>query len=95
MLKNNNFKPNVMIFIAPSFLLALFIIAYPIYDLIKLSLMEVGSFGDIKGFTGLLNYQQMFEDPLFVDVVIRTIIFTIASGIWHYGNIYTNSNSIK
>lgn len=66
-----------LLYIVPSFLLALIIISYPIIDLIILSLNDVGSFGELNGFNGLLNYQDVFEDDLFYEVLLRTFYWTV------------------
>ena len=66
-----------LFFIAPSFLLAFIIISYPILDLIRLSFNDVGTFGEMNGFIGLLNYQDVFEDELFSEVLLRTLYWTL------------------
>lgn len=64
--------------ILPSLLLALFVISYPLYELINLSLSDVNRFGKIRGFIGLENFSYIFEDPLFIDAALRTVVWTIA-----------------
>ncbi len=73
-MKARSLKP--LLFILPSFLLAFVIIAYPIIDLVRLSFNDVGTFGEMNGFIGLLNYQDVFEDELFVEVLLRTLYWT-------------------
>ena len=73
-MNKKSLKP--LLYIFPSFLLAFIIISYPIIDLIRLSVHDVGSFGDIRGFIGFLNYQDVFDDELFFDVLIRTFYWT-------------------
>jgi len=73
-MKAGSLKP--LLFILPSFLLAFVIIAYPIIDLVRLSLNDVGTFGEMNGFIGSLNYQDVFEDELFVEVLLRTLYWT-------------------
>ncbi len=74
-MNSRSLKP--LLFIAPSFILAFLIISYPIIDLIRLSFHEVGTFGDIQGFIGLLNYQDVFEEDLFFEVLLRTLYWTV------------------
>jgi multiple sugar transport system permease protein len=71
---SRSLKP--LIFIAPSFILAVLIISYPIVDLIRLSLYDVGTFGQLNGFIGTLNYQDVFDDALFFEVLLRTFYWT-------------------
>lgn len=75
-MNTKSLKP--LLYIAPSFLLAFLIISYPIIDLIRLSVNDVSSFGDLQGFIGLLNYQDVFEDELFFEVLLRTLYWTVA-----------------
>ncbi len=75
-MNQKSLKP--LLYIAPSFLLAFIIISYPIIDLIRLSLNDVSTFGDLNGFIGLLNYQDVFEDELFFEVMIRTLFWTVS-----------------
>ncbi len=65
-----------MLFILPSFVLAFVIIAYPIIDLVRLSFNDVGTFGEIRGWIGLLNYKDVVEDDLFVEILLRTFYWT-------------------
>jgi len=75
-MNSKSLKP--LLFIAPSFILAFLIISYPIIDLIRLSLNDVGTFGEMNGFIGLLNYQDVFEEELFFEVLLRTLYWTVA-----------------
>ena len=50
--------------IAPSLVLALFIISYPIFNIVWQSLHEVSRFGAIRDFTGLQNFIYDFHRPL-------------------------------
>ena len=65
-----------LFYIAPGFLLTLVIITYPIVDLMRLSVHDVGTFGQIGDFVGALNYQDMVEDELFTEVLLRTLYWT-------------------
>lgn len=64
--------------IFPSLLLAVSIIGYPIIDLGWTSLQEVSRFGQLRGFTGLDNFAEVFADPLFWASLQRTGIWTVA-----------------
>lgn len=76
-MKVQGFPIKPLLLIAPSFLLAFLIIGYPIFDLVRISVNDVGTFGDLKGFIGVLNYQDVFEDPLFFEVLLRTLYWTV------------------
>lgn len=62
--------------IAPSLLLAAFIILYPFYALINTSLRQVTRFGLIRGFNDFKNYTAVFGDPQFQASLVRSLIWT-------------------
>lgn len=74
-MNTKSLKP--LLYIAPSFFLAFIIISYPIIDLIRLSLHDVGTFGDLKSFNDFWNYRDIFEDELFIEVLLRTFYWTV------------------
>ncbi|RDK02760.1 carbohydrate ABC transporter permease [Paraburkholderia lacunae] len=63
--------------IAPSLVLALFIISYPIFNIVWQSLHEVSRFGAIRDFTGLQNFYTIFGDPAFLAAARRTVTWTV------------------
>ncbi|MGE8489153.1 MAG: carbohydrate ABC transporter permease, partial [Paraburkholderia nemoris] len=63
--------------IAPSLVLALFIISYPIFNIVWQSLHEVSRFGAIRDFTGLQNFYTIFSDPAFLAAARRTLVWTV------------------
>ncbi|WNC93252.1 sugar ABC transporter permease [Paraburkholderia sp. FT54] len=63
--------------IAPSLVLALFIISYPIFNIVWQSLHEVSRFGAIRDFTGLRNFYTIFSDPAFLAAAKRTVVWTV------------------
>jgi multiple sugar transport system permease protein len=69
--------PAPWLLIAPSLVLALFIITYPIFNIVWQSLHEVSRFGAIRDFTGAQNFINVFQDPVFLASVRRTIIWTV------------------
>lgn len=64
--------------ILPSLLLAFWIIGYPIWDLADMSLHSVNRFGQLKDFSGLANFSRLIAEPLFVECLIRTLVWTFA-----------------
>jgi multiple sugar transport system permease protein len=73
--RGRNLAPWLLII--PSFALALFIIAYPLYNIVFQSVHEVSRFGIIKGFCGLDNFRLLFADPVFVASAWRTVWWTL------------------
>lgn len=65
------------LFIAPSILLIGAIILYPIGNTFVISLSKVNALGNADGFAGLENYRQLFSDPIFWSVTVRTLEWTL------------------
>jgi multiple sugar transport system permease protein len=63
--------------IAPSQLLARFIIGYPVFDLVRSATHEVKPFGPLRDFIGLAHFAGLFTDPLFWESLWRTLIWTM------------------
>lgn len=67
---------NPYLLVLPGFLLAAFIILWPLYQLGQISLSEVNRFGQLRGFAGLENFSAVFADPDFIGSLGRTAIWT-------------------
>lgn len=67
-----------LLLIAPSMILSLAVIGYPIFDVLRMSLFEVNRFGALGDFSGLSNFAKAFSDPIFLQVTYQTIIWTVA-----------------
>lgn len=63
--------------IGPSLLLALFIIGYPVVDLVRTATHEVNRFGQLRDFIGLAHFASLVADPLFWGALGRTLIWTV------------------
>jgi len=62
--------------IAPSLLLAAFVMCYPFYEIVKLSMHEVSRFGMLRAFTGTANFASVLADATFQASLWRTLIWT-------------------
>lgn len=69
---------NPYVLILPGFVLAAFIILWPLYQLGTISLNDVNRFGQLRGFSGLENYIAVFTDDDFIGALGRTGIWTVA-----------------
>lgn len=67
---------NPYVLILPGFLLAAFIILWPLYQLGLISLNEVNRFGQLRGLNDAENYIAVFTDPDFLGALWRTAIWT-------------------
>jgi multiple sugar transport system permease protein len=65
-----------LLLIGPSLLLALFIIGYPVFDLVRTATHEVNRFGQLRDYIGLAHFADLFADPLFWQSLWRTLVWT-------------------
>lgn len=77
-------KPNKLlskiepyIWLAPSVILMVVMIIVPIYTVFQISFSEVGRTGKIKGFNGIQNYLEIFEEAAFWTTLSNTLIWTV------------------
>lgn len=67
--------PYLLIF--PSFLLAAFIILWPLKELVQIASHEVNRFGQLRDFIGLANFAELARDADFIASAWRTLIWTV------------------
>ena len=67
-----------LLLILPSVVLALAIIVYPFFVILRLSFANVSPFGQVRGFVGLTNYANVLADPIFYGSLLRTLVWTAA-----------------
>ena len=75
-LRLRDYSPVSLVLVAPSFLLSAFVIGYPIFDVLRMSVSDVNRFGRIRGFTGFENFLKAFNDPIFLQSAWQTVIWT-------------------
>ncbi|WP_427024210.1 carbohydrate ABC transporter permease [Aureimonas ureilytica] len=63
--------------IAPSLLLALAIVVWPIVELSEIASHSVNRFGQLRDFVGLANFEALWNDPNFVASLWRTLVWTV------------------
>lgn len=63
--------------VLPSLLLSGFVIGYPIYDVLRMSVSKVSRFGKVQGFAWLDNFFKTFSDPIFLQSTTQTGIWTL------------------
>ena len=71
---------NPYVLILPSFLLAAFIILWPLKELVQIATHDVNRFGQLRDFSGVANFAALLADPDFVASVWRTLIWTVGGG---------------
>ncbi len=76
MKKFGNTTPYLLIM--PSFLLSIFVIGYPIFDVIRMSVFKVNRFGKLIEFNGIDNFIKAFGDDIFIQTIGQTAIWTLS-----------------
>jgi len=69
---------NAFLLILPSILLSGFVIGYPIFDVLRMSISKVNRFGIVQGFAGWGNFAKAFTDPIFLQATYQTGLWTLA-----------------
>jgi multiple sugar transport system permease protein len=64
--------------VLPSLALALAVILYPFWEIVRLSVSEVSRFGQMRGFVGSANFARVLADPVFLAALLRTVEWTVA-----------------
>ena len=70
-------RANAYLLILPSFLLAAFIVLWPLGEIVELALHDVNRFGILRAFSGLANFRALFADPDFLAALWRTLVWTV------------------
>ncbi|WP_127752248.1 sugar ABC transporter permease [Devosia sp. 1566] len=74
---NRSIFTNPYVLIAPAFLLAAFIILWPLFQIGEISISNVNRFGQLRGFAGPDNFMAVLADPQFLASLWRTVIWTV------------------
>ncbi len=64
--------------ILPSFVLSIFVIGYPIFDVVRMSVYKVNRFGKLQKFNGIENFVKAFNDEIFIQTISQTAIWTVS-----------------
>jgi multiple sugar transport system permease protein len=62
--------------ILPSFLMAAFIILWPLKEIVELATHDVNRFGILRDFSGLATFRALLADADFVAAIWRTLVWT-------------------
>jgi multiple sugar transport system permease protein len=74
--KNRSLFTNPYLLVLPGFLLAAFIIVWPLIQLGQISVSDVNRFGQLRGFSGFDNFAGVLADREFWSALGRTAIWT-------------------
>jgi multiple sugar transport system permease protein len=74
--RNRSLFTNPYLLVLPGFLLAAFIIVWPLIQLGQISVSDVNRFGQLRGFSGFDNFAGVLADREFWSALGRTAIWT-------------------
>ncbi len=63
--------------LAPAFALIAAIIVYPIINTFQTALSKTNAVGLVTGFAGSKNFTAIFHDPVFIESLTRTLLWTV------------------
>jgi ABC-type sugar transport system permease subunit len=69
------------IFLAPTFLLVLALIIYPLLFSLSLTFSQVSSLGGERNWVGFNNWARLFGDPLFAQSFVQTVMYVVPACI--------------
>ncbi|MDG2497810.1 MAG: sugar ABC transporter permease [Aquiluna sp.] len=63
--------------ITPMLILILAIVLWPVYEMGRTSVLEISGSGVTKGFAGLENYRELFDNPNLLGAISRTFFWVV------------------
>jgi ABC-type sugar transport system permease subunit len=63
--------------IAPSLVLIAAIVLWPVFEMVRTSVLKISSAGVTHGFRGTGNYGDLFAEPELVKIVLRTLVWVV------------------
>ncbi|WP_240197199.1 carbohydrate ABC transporter permease [Nonomuraea lactucae] len=62
----------------PAVLLIAVVVLWPVIEMIRSSFLKISRFGIVQGSNGLANYEKLFDEKDFADIMVRSVIWVIA-----------------
>lgn len=75
--KLSKFGNSPVLWLGPMLLMIFAIVLWPVFEMVKTSMMKISSSGREKGFNGFDNYAELLENPNLVATLIRTVFWVI------------------
>jgi multiple sugar transport system permease protein len=64
--------------VGPAVLLIALVVLWPVVEMIRSSFLEISRVGVVRGYTGFDNYDKLFAEQDFADIMVRTLIWVVA-----------------
>lgn len=72
-----SFVRGPILWVSPMVLLIVGVVFWPVFEMLRTSLTQVGRSGQLQGFAGLENYYEVLDNPALAGVFVRTILWVV------------------
>jgi multiple sugar transport system permease protein len=66
-----------MLWLGPALALIGVVVLWPVVVMVQSSFEQIGGEGFVAGYNGTANYAHLFDEPDFVSVLLRTLIWVV------------------
>ncbi|MEU7749748.1 sugar ABC transporter permease [Nonomuraea sp. NPDC052129] len=64
--------------VGPAVVLIAVVVLWPVYEMIRSSFLKISRFGVVQGGNGVANYEKLFGEKDFADIMVRSVIWVVA-----------------
>ncbi|MEV0596803.1 carbohydrate ABC transporter permease [Nonomuraea cavernae] len=64
--------------VGPAIVLIAVVVLWPVVEMIRSSFLKISRFGVVQGSNGLANYEKLFGEKDFADIMVRSVIWVVA-----------------
>ncbi|WP_433437301.1 carbohydrate ABC transporter permease [Nonomuraea sp. CA-141351] len=64
--------------VGPAVVLIALVVLWPVIEMIRSSFLKISRFGVVQGSNGLANYDKLFGEKDFADIMVRSVIWVVA-----------------
>ncbi|WP_246080780.1 carbohydrate ABC transporter permease [Nonomuraea mesophila] len=64
--------------VGPAVLLIALVVLWPVIEMIRSSFLKISRFGIVQGGNGLANYEKLFGEKDFADIMVRSVVWVVA-----------------
>ena len=62
----------------PAIVLIAVVVLWPVVEMIRSSFLKISRWGVVQGFNGTANYDKLFDEKDFADIMLRSVIWVVA-----------------
>src|SRR6202042_3041690 len=66
-----------LLWLGPAIALIGLVVLWPVVVMVQSSFQNISGIGFVAGYNGTANYRQLFDEPDFVSVLVRTVIWVV------------------